>query len=543
MAAAAAVAASGAAGVGNSAPSPVAAMLGNLIGCNEKDIVHAVQSSSTLSSASASSSSSSSAAAAASFSYAGASLLPNSSRHNNCSVSNKCDSDATTVISRCPQQQQQQQQQQISTVDEKSSNDDHQNEHGGSGGGGVGVSNNSNNNNNNSMDQNNVQSNTVNTSSSSSDRCKCTNTLLDNNPHSLQDAITSDSSNWSSVITTIASAAKAAAAAAVAATAAVTGVANFFRLTKLKNKVDPQLQSGSSLSSSSSSGTPASSSSTSSPSLRCIDQCRNLRLSTTTDQMSSSVIVHDDDDDDEDEDEDDDEEEEEEETELSGCLSTEEAVTMTSAAAAAAATVAAEQHQLFENNFLSEMNRPIDPLTASIANASVSPGMQNISQPSSAFEVCHFPVVSIANVFPKLSQDVTSENAKLNPVGVPNTVTLLLGQSTTPQTSTYAIPASVASHPSVPMQIPVSVGTHLTPTVSCPPHRGGPAKLVVSVAYPNQAAAAAAASVRPTTSNQYIASNPVNNSNNTQTPHLMPNNHQIQIVHKFTDPKQITRKK
>ncbi|CAH8842731.1 unnamed protein product [Trichobilharzia szidati] len=186
MAAAAAVAASGAAGVGNSAPSSVAAMLGNLIGCNEKDIMHAVQSSSTLSSASASS-------AAASSSYAGASLLSNSSRHNNCSVSNKCDSDATTVINRCPQQQQQQQQQ-VSKVDEKSSKDDHQNENGGSGG--VSVSNNSNNHN--SMDQQNVQSNTVNSSSSSSDRCKCTNTLLDNNnPHSLQDAITSDSSNWS----------------------------------------------------------------------------------------------------------------------------------------------------------------------------------------------------------------------------------------------------------------------------------------------------------------------------------------------------------
>ncbi|CAH8842783.1 unnamed protein product [Trichobilharzia szidati] len=154
MAAAAAVAASGAAGVGNSAPSSVAAMLGNLIGCNEKDIMHAVQSSSTLSSASASS-------AAASSSYAGASLLSNSSRHNNCSVSNKCDSDATTVINRCPQQQQQQQ---VSKVDEKSSKDDHQNEHGGTGGGGVGVSNN--NNNNNSMDQNNLQSNTVNISSS-----------------------------------------------------------------------------------------------------------------------------------------------------------------------------------------------------------------------------------------------------------------------------------------------------------------------------------------------------------------------------------------
>ncbi|CAH8842717.1 unnamed protein product [Trichobilharzia szidati] len=338
MAAAAAVAASGAAGVGNSAPSSVAAMLGNLIGCNEKDIMHAVQSSSTLSSVSASASSSSS-------SYAGASLLCNSSRHNNCSVSNKCDSDATAVINRCPQQQQQQQQQ-ISKVDEKSSKDDHQNEHGGSGGGGggggVGVSNNS-------MDQNNVQSNTFNISSSSSDRCKCTNTLSDNNnPHSLQDTITSDSSNWSSVTTTMASAAKAAAAAAVAATAAVTGSANFFRLTQLKNKVDPQLQSGSSLSSSSS-VTLASYLSTSNPSLRCIDQSRNLRLSTTTttDQMSSSVMVHDDDVDDE--------------TELSGCLSTKEAVTMTSAAAAAAmvaaaATVAAEQHQLIGNNFLSEIS-------------------------------------------------------------------------------------------------------------------------------------------------------------------------------------------
>ncbi|CAH8842727.1 unnamed protein product [Trichobilharzia szidati] len=141
------------------------------------------------------------------------------------------------------------------------------------------------------------------------------------------------------VTTTMASA-----AAAIAAT--VTGSANFFRLTQLKNKVDPQLQSGSSLSSSSS-VTPASYLSTSSPSLRCIDQSRNLRLSTTTttDQMSSSVMVHDDDDD---------------EIELSGCLSTKEAVTMTSAAAAAAmvaaaATVAAEQHQLIGNNFLSKV--------------------------------------------------------------------------------------------------------------------------------------------------------------------------------------------
>ncbi|CAH8842735.1 unnamed protein product [Trichobilharzia szidati] len=135
----------------------------------------------------------------------------------------------------------------------------------------------------------------------------------------------------------------ASAAAAIAAT--VTGSANFFRLTKLKNKVDPQLQSGS-LSSSSSSVTPASYLSTSSLSLRCIDQSRNLRLSSgTTDQMSSSVMVRD---------------EDEEETELTGCLSTKEAVTMTSAAAAAAmvaaaATVAAEQHQLIGNNFLSEV--------------------------------------------------------------------------------------------------------------------------------------------------------------------------------------------
>ncbi|CAH8842791.1 unnamed protein product [Trichobilharzia szidati] len=140
----------------------------------------------------------------------------------------------------------------------------------------------------------------------------------------------------------------ASAAPAVAATVAVTGSANFFRLTQLKNKVGPQLQSGS-LSSSSSSVTPASYLPTSSPSLRCIDQSRNLRLSTTTttttDQMSSSVMVRDDDDDG---------------TELSGCLSTKEAVTMTSAAAAAAmvaaaATVAAEQHQLIGNNFLSEV--------------------------------------------------------------------------------------------------------------------------------------------------------------------------------------------
>ncbi|CAH8842737.1 unnamed protein product [Trichobilharzia szidati] len=139
----------------------------------------------------------------------------------------------------------------------------------------------------------------------------------------------------------------ASAAAAVAATAAATGSANFFCLTQLKNKVDPQLQSGSLSSSSSSSVTPASYLSTSNPSLRCIDQSRNLRLSSgTTDQMSSSVMVHND--------------EDEDETELSGCLSTKEAVTITSAAAAAAmvaaaATVAAEQHQLIGNNFLSEV--------------------------------------------------------------------------------------------------------------------------------------------------------------------------------------------
>ncbi|KAH8861546.1 Zinc finger CCCH domain-containing protein 10 [Schistosoma japonicum] len=179
------------------------------------------------------------------------------------------------------------------------------------------------------------------------------------------------------------------------------------------------------------------------------------------------------------------------------------------------------QQSGISNYYQHQMNRPLE--TASIANASVSPTIQNISQPSSTFQVCHYPVVSIASVFPKLSQDVSAENPKLVSVGAPNTVTLLLGQST-PQTPTYAIPASVSSHPNVPLQIPVTVGTHLTPAVSCPPHHG-PTKLVVSVAYPNQAAAVA--NVMPTTSTHYVSPNPVNNQTS-----VLPN--QIQIVHKLT---------
>ncbi|CAH8507591.1 unnamed protein product [Heterobilharzia americana] len=203
-----------------------------------------------------------------------------------------------------------------------------------------------------------------------------------------------------------------------------------------------------------------------------------------------------------------------------------------------------QQQTGISNYYQHQMNHSIDTLAASIGNTSVSPTQQNnISQSSSTFQVCHNPIVSIANVFPKLSHDASSENAKLIPIGVPNTLTVVLDENT-PQTPTYTIPSSVSSHSSVSLQIPVTVGAHLTPIVSCSSHQD-PTKLVVSVTYPNQdvAAVAAAAAVTAvnvipsTTSTQHTSSNRIN----TQTC-VIPN-HQIQIVHKLTSGHQTTCKK
>lgn len=167
----------------------------------------------------------------------------------------------------------------------------------------------------------------------------------------------------------------------------------------------------------------------------------------------------------------------------------------------------------------------MESLPPSIANASVSQSIQNLSSASSAIQVCHYPIASIGNVYSKLPQDA-SNSPKLVSIGGPNTVTFLLGQTAPPTAqNAYGVPPSIAPHPNLPLQIPVTLETNLISstsgfssnspiTYSCQ----GTSKIMVSMPYPHY-------------DNTSISITSVPNSVHITSSHVENLNNQIQYLH------------